>query len=288
MKSAFGKYNPWVNLIYIIGNIILASILQHPILLCAGIIGLLGVHYITDQGKQLKSYLKFYMMMCLINTLLNPLLSHRGQTILFYLNGQCITLEATIYGFIMGLSLFVVLSSFSLYQVLMTSDKLMYLFSSMLPRMTLVVMLSLRIVPLLKQRIAEIREVQFTQGILTKKKDIRLRSKTAMESLNTLVGWSLEELMQTAKSIRSRGYSAEKKRTFYFRYHIERRDLICVGIQILLIISILYLWYKGSYAIYPRVTLAMTSKNTIILLMVYLIYIGLPLWIEGGEIYKWH
>lgn len=287
MKSTFEKYNPWTYFVYIIGNMILSMVLIHPLLLIEGIILLMAVHAMSDRGKTLFPYLKGYLIISLIMMVLNPLLSHRGATILFYLNDQCITLEATLYGLAMGLSIFLVLMTFSLYQYGISSDKLMYLFCKIVPMITLVLMLTLRMVPLLRRRVEEIGKVQLAQGSGLSQGKIWDRSKTAMENLNTLVTWSLEEMMQTAKSIRSRGYGIKRKRSFYFRYRIEKRDVICMFLQILLIGSIIFLWQGGGYTIYPRLQMNVFSIRTLMIAVIYGIYISIPLLVEGWETYRW-
>ncbi len=287
MRSAFEKYNPWTYLVYLIGSIILAMTLWHPLFLTIGIILTISLHLVVDRGKMLSSFLGFYIGISLVTALLNPLLSHRGATILFYLNDQCITLEAFLYGIIMGLSLFLILCIFSLYQCVISSDKLMYLFCRRLPRLTLVLMLSLRMVPLLKNRIEMIREVQLSQGICLEKGKLRARSQTAMENLNTLVGWSLEEVMQSARSIRSRGYGVKKKRSFYFKYHIEKRDIIIMSVEIILVMSIIALWKQGGYTFFPRTNLEIDGVYTKLILVGYVAYMSIPLLIEGWECCKW-
>ena len=287
VKSTFEKYNPWTYFLYIIGSMILSMILIHPLLLIEGIVLLSAVHMISDRGKTLFPYLKGYLVVSMIMMILNPLLNHRGATILFYLNDQCITLEATLYGLVMGLSIFLVLMTFSLYQYGISSDKLMYLFCKIVPTITLVLMLTLRMIPLLRRRVEEIGKIQLVQGGGVSQGKIWDRSKNAMENLNILVTWSLEEMMQTAKSIRSRGYGIKKKRSFYFRYRLETRDIICMLLQILLIGSIIFLWQGGGYTIYPRLELKLFSLRTLAIAAVYGVYISIPLLVEGWETYRW-
>lgn len=287
VKSAFERYNPWTYFMYIAGNMTLAMILGHPLILVVGIVLLIAVHIISDRARTLYPFLKGYLFISLLTMVLNPLLNHRGATILFYLNDQCITLEATLYGVVMGCSIFLVLVTFSLYQYGISSDKLMYLFCKVVPTITMVLMLTLRMVPLLRERIEEISKIQKTQGVHLEQGKIKDRSKSAMENLNILVTWSLEEMMQTACSIRSRGYGLKKQRSFYFRYRIETRDTICMVIQAILLGSIIILWKGGMYTIYPRLQLHLFSARTMSILIIYSMYVSIPLWIEGWETYKW-
>ena len=66
---------------------------------------------------------------CLLAAAANPLFSHAGATMLFYLkDGNPVTLESIVYGLASGLMLAGVISWFSVFHEVMTSDKFMFLF----------------------------------------------------------------------------------------------------------------------------------------------------------------
>ena len=78
--------------------------------------------YLNGARKYFSS-LKFALVMFAVIAVLNPLFNHRGLTVLFYLAGEPVTLEAFAYGLCAGLMLLNVFIWFSCYACLLyTSD----------------------------------------------------------------------------------------------------------------------------------------------------------------------
>ena len=67
---------------------------------------------------------------------------------LFYLkDGNPVTLESILYGVGSGIMLACVVSWFSVFHAVMTSDKFMYLFGKVIPAFSLLLSMCLRFVP---------------------------------------------------------------------------------------------------------------------------------------------
>ncbi|MCD8511312.1 MAG: energy-coupling factor transporter transmembrane protein EcfT [Bacillus sp. (in: Bacteria)] len=97
--------------------------------------------------------------------IINPLFNDRGRHVLFELLGQRVTLEASLYGATMALAIMAIISLFVSYNEVMTPNKLLFLFSKILPRFAVVLMLTLRFIPLMKRRLDEISAVQQSKGL---------------------------------------------------------------------------------------------------------------------------
>ena len=98
------------------------------------------IYYIYLKGKKaFKTALWLMIPVFLISALVNPLFNHEGVTLLFYFRtGNPLTLESIVYGLASGVMLVSVLNWFSCYQVIMTSDKFIYLFGKLIPAMSLI------------------------------------------------------------------------------------------------------------------------------------------------------
>ena len=83
-------------------------------------------------------------ILCLV---INPLLNHRGVTLLFYLGEWRITREAVLYGMHMATVLVASLLLFSCFSHHMTAEKIMTLFGKRLPSFALLFSMTLRFVP---------------------------------------------------------------------------------------------------------------------------------------------
>ena len=156
-KDNFGTYHPIINFVYFVFVIGCSMFLRHPVFL--GISCVSGfIYYIYLKGKKaFKTALWLMIPVFLISALVNPLFNHEGVTLLFYFRtGNPLTLESIVYGLASGVMLVSVLNWFSCYQVIMTSDKFIYLFGKLIPAMSLILSMVLRFVPKFKNQIEKV------------------------------------------------------------------------------------------------------------------------------------
>lgn len=283
------RLHPVPCFLYFAGILVLAMTIYQPVFLASAVLLLFAVHYSIDRGRALKRYLGMFLFLILFMIVLNPLISHRGATILFYLFDNPVTMESVVYGVTNALSLFLVMSAFVLLNLLLDNDRLMFLFSRFAPKTTFAVLLCLRYVPLLRRRIGQLSGVQKYQFELPKGARLSDRIRNKMDILNTLVSWSLEDSIGTAQSMRARGYGVQKKRSFYFNYTFTLRDF---GISLLLCVLIFGLaaaWHAGlfSYQIYPRLAPLSFDVNTVIAYACYLLFMAFPILVKAGEAIRW-
>ena len=73
-----------------------------------------------------------------LTTIINPLVNHKGETFLFYLNDNIVTLESVIYGVVLGMQVSCLILAFKLMSDNMTSDKIISVTSYIAPPLALV------------------------------------------------------------------------------------------------------------------------------------------------------
>jgi energy-coupling factor transport system permease protein len=202
----------------------------------------------------LKKSFKYYLFTAITIAIINPLVSHRGTTIIFYLFENPITLEACFYGLISSVCVVNIFLIFMSFNSVFSYHKLLYLFSKFAPSFTMIVTICLRFIPTLKDRLKDIILIQKCKGSDTNRGNIIERIKGGLKVFDSLIVISLEESMQTADSIKARGYGATK-RTSYLKYKLSNMDLIILIINLLLFIIILIGFYNGygKYDTYPTI-----------------------------------
>lgn len=289
MNLGFAFLNPIPCFIYYILLIILVMSIPHPLFLIFALVSQVILNILQDGGKKLYKSIKYYLFLGLIVAILNPFVSHKGKTVLFYFFNSPFTLEALVYGLIMMLSLLTVLISFVSFNMVITPDKFMYLFSSIFPKTAFLSMMSMRFVPLLKRRSKDISLIQQTNGVDVFSGKFIDRIKDGMLILNILLTWSLEEAFTTAKSMRARGYGVRKKRSSYFGYEMHWYDLFYVLFFLVSGCFILYFWHKKfqHFSIYPKIFIPAFDQDTFILLFLSLSFLGVPIILEGNEVIRW-
>lgn len=288
MENGFRGYHPYVAFTYYVCVGVLLMIYNHPIFLATVLFLLVFVNVSHDKGTALKKWSVPLVLMGIIFTLLNPLLVSRGTHILFYLGNRQITLEATVFGFSMALTLLAIIILFISFNLILNGNKFLFVFAKVLPRSAFLIMLAIRFVPLLKGRFEEISTVQRMRGMTVMSGTIRERARNGMNMIQTLLTWSLEEAIQTADSMTARGYGSRDKSS-YSQYKMERRDWIWLSILIMLFgVSI---WGSllgyGQIIIYPQLGTLQFYLIDWILFFSLLIITSFPLIVEGIEHAQW-
>ena len=146
MKDAFSKCHPAVNFLFFAGAIGCSVVIQHPAYLLAGVLCGGSYCFILNGRKGVKMILGL-LPMFLILTAINPLFNTYGAHILFSVFGRPYTLEALLYGAAIA-SLFVqMMLWFGCYNAVMTSDKFTSLFGNLIPALSLLLVMVLRLIP---------------------------------------------------------------------------------------------------------------------------------------------
>ena len=224
MNDAFSSYHPLVNFSYFAFVFAFSMIFMHPV--CLGISLICAFIYsISLKGTRAAKFnFVFLLPMMLITAVINPAFNHEGVTILTYLHtGNPLTLESIAYGIAASAMLAAVVCWFSCYNEVMTSDKFVYLFGRIIPAMSLVLSMSLRFVPKFKARIKEVSQAQRCIGRDVSNGGVIERARHGITILSVMITWSLENAIETADSMKSRGYGLSG-RTAFSIYRMDGRD----------------------------------------------------------------
>lgn len=222
--GAFAGYHPLVNFLYFVLVLLGAMIFMHPLALTISLAGAFTYSVVLSGKKALKSNIKYCIPMMLITALVNPAFNHEGMTILTYLrNGNPLTLESVIYGIAAAAMIVTVIIWFSCYNAVMTSDKFVYLFGRIIPSLSLILSMVLRFVPRFKEQIRVISNAQKCVGRDVSNGGLLDRAKHGLKILSIMTTWALENAIETADSMKSRGYGLPG-RTAFSIFRFDKRD----------------------------------------------------------------
>lgn len=259
-NDSFSMCHPLLNFFYFAVALLFTMFNQHPVFL--------GISYagafvygglLNGWRKTLKQGLLLTLPGLLIIALLNPMFNHYGVTMLYYIesSGNWITLEALVYGLVLGAVMFIVIQWFSCYNTVMTSDKFIYLFGRIIPALSLVLSMALRFVPRFLRQLKVIRNGQKAMGRDVSEGTFLNRIKYGLQMLSILVTWALENAIETSDSMRSRGYGLHG-RTAFSIYRLTRRDC-CLGVLMTGLFAVFTVGCANgaAYAVYdPRIVMA--------------------------------
>lgn len=233
---AFSEHNPIAIFVHFMLTIIIAMFIQNPIILLLALFGSILYYAVTFRKISAKTLI-FWILLFLLISLINPIFSHKGETVLLFINGKAITLEALFYGINNGIMILAVMIWFLVFSEIMTSDKVMYIFGKFSPRLALLISMSLRYIPLYRQRASIINNAQKTMG-LYKESNIVDNVKGGMRVNSSLITWSLETSVDTADSFAARGGEL-KHRSSFSLFKFRKNDTVLIIISIVLFSAVI-------------------------------------------------
>ena len=289
MKDDFSTYHPVVNFIYFTLVLVFAMFLMHPVCLALSFIAAFTYSLRLNGRRVLRFNLKYMLPLMLLTALLNPLFNHQGMTVITYLGtGNPLTLESILYGLAAAAMLVTVIGWFSCYNAVMTSDKFIYLFGRIIPSLSLLFSMVLRFVPRFKAQLKTVSAAQRCIGRDTSTGTLRQRARHAIAIISIMTTWALENAIETADSMKARGYGLPG-RTAFSIYHFERRDkqvlllILCLGVYVL--IGAIYGSLGFSY--FPALRYAPITPYSISVFIAYPLLLTLPLIIDRKEDARW-
>ncbi len=288
-QDTFSAYHPLVNLSYFIISIGTTMFFMHPVMLCISLICAV-IYSIILNGVKMIQQLKFMLPLLLLISVMNPLFNHQGKTILCYLpSDNPLTLESIIYGIASGIMLAAILLWFVCFMIVFPSEKFIYLFGKILPSLSLVLSMTLRLVPKFRRQLHEICDAQRALGNDITKGNILCRTKTALSIFSVLITWSLEDSIDTADSMKNRGYGTKKRTSFYI-YKWKTSDTISlIYLLILGVIEIFCIFMDDvHWQYFPEISGDMMNVSSMVLYTVFLGICLIPIYLNAKEALKWH
>ena len=278
-----------VNFVYFTLVLMFSMFFMHPVYLTVSLLCAAAFSIRLSGKSALRPQLKFLLPTVLAVALINPAFSHAGVTILAYLpSGNPLTLESIVYGTAAAVMLAAVILWFSCFNVVMTTDKFVYLFGRVIPSMSLVLSMAFRFVPRFAAQFREVSEAQRCIGRDLSEGSAVERIKKAASIVSIMVTWSLENAAQTAESMKSRGYGLSG-RTAFSVYRLDGRDKALLVWLLLCGFYIACGWAAGGieFHYYPMITGAQLGAFQLSFMLAYLLLCLTPHILDAVEDIKW-
>ena len=283
----FDRLHPITSFVYFMLLLLVAMLTMNPVIIticylasvvfCGMLIGI----------RKLLSSLAYNIPIMLMIALTNPMFVHKGETILFFLNDNPVTKEAIVYGTFASMMIMSVFYLCRCYTEIMTSDKFIYLFGRVIPKLSLVLSMILAFIPKLKRKYKEIDEAQKALGIYATESYVdKIRSK--MRVLSILLTNSLETSVDTADSMRARGYGL-KGRTSYAIYRFTASDFTYLAFSIIFGVTTVVLIMLGAseFYYYPTISVIKGTPTVYILYSSLVLLAGSSIFMEVKENFLW-
>ena len=286
--DTFAGFHPVVNLLFFVAVIGFAMFFTHPVCLALSLLNAFTYSVYLNGKKAIRFNLIYMLPMLLFAALLNPLFNHQGSTILTYLpDGNPLTLESILYGISASVMLVTVISWFSCFNLIMTSDKFVYLFGRIIPALSLILSMALRFVPRFREQIKIISNAQKCVGRDVSDGNIFKKMKHGIKILSIMVTWALENAIESADSMKGRGYGLPG-RTAFSIFRFDKRD----GYALLYILVCSAVVISGSFTGVYRFRYFPTIKgewtgSALIIFGAYLSLVVFPIFVNVKEDLVW-
>ena len=288
-RDTFAGFHPAINLLYFVAVIGFAMFFTHPVCLALSLICAFSYSAYINGRKALRFTLVYMLPMLIVTALLNPMFNHAGGTILAYLpNGNPLTLESVLFGVAASTMLITVILWFTCFNEVMTSDKFVYLFGRVIPALSLVLAMALRFVPRFRAQIKVISNAQKCIGRDVSNGNILQKIKHGIKILSILVTWALENAIETADSMKGRGYGLPG-RTAFSIFRFDRRDglaalyiLACAAVVIVGAVTEVY-----RFRYFPTIRGHWAGFWTVLVFMAYFALGVFPLIVNMKEDIVW-
>lgn len=277
--------HPVAAAVYFLAASGVAMFCMDPVLLALSLLGALLCQGLHGEWRAWRMHLFSALLFCGM-ALVNPIVSHNGRTVLFVVNDTLITLESLLYGVASAAMVTSVLYWFRTFAAIMTSDKLLCLFGALSPKMSLILSMAMRYVPLFGQQVQKVRQSQKALGLYREDNLIdAFRGGTRVFSV--MVTWALENGVTTADSMVARGYGIGK-RSRYSPFLWTAGDGVLIGLSLLLAGAAAFAAHARNFTFYPGVTCAPLTAEILLGYASYGLLMLLPAILKGKEALKWH
>lgn len=274
----FDSYHPTINFIYFTVIIAMSVCFDHPVFLM--------LSYFMSWLYSTKLYGKKVALLNLLSIPFTGIFAwfysyynHFGvTTIAQNFTQNHITLEAVIYGIVIGIKISSVVMWMQCVFRILCTDKIIYLFGRISPRLSLFISITLRMVPRVIMRFRKINTAQCGIGRGINQGNLLRRILNSLRITGMTVTWTLENLVESSVSMQNRGYSL-KGRTAFSIYRFDNRDRSIVTIIFWMISIILpgHLLNQTSISYNPRIIMNTITPVSFLFYAAYLILGLMPL-----------
>ena len=219
----FERCHPAVNLIYFAAVVAAMITFQHPVFLAVSFLCAFAYSAKRNGWKAVAFNLCLLPLIAAF-ALYYSSYTHFGMTVLHQnFVGNNMTLESLLYGIVLGISVAGGCIWFSCVYSVFTTDKVVYLFGKVSPRLSLFLAILLRMVPRIKKEAKRINMAQQGIGRGINQGSFFARLHNGIRIFSMLITWTIDSLTIASESMRSRGSSLRGRNAFSI-YRFDNRD----------------------------------------------------------------
>lgn len=303
--SAWGLYHPLVPVAYLLAVLVFAMALRQPALVGMSLLAAIAYHFALAGPRSTLCMLAWQLPMLLIIAFANPLFSASGSTELLHIGPRVFYAESLLYGFTTGGMLVAVMVWFSCGNRILDSDQVLLLGARVMPLVSLMVSMTLKLVPQFVRRGHQVLDAQKACSAASvsavKARDAEEKTSRwerfldrdgsrsavggAARQASVLMGWGMEDSLETADAMRARAWGCGLKRSCYETRRFRAADAFLLAAVLLLAAASIAcaVQLMGAFRFYP----AVRGWGAWWLYVPYALLLLLPFLLELREWLRW-
>lgn len=277
----FERCHPAVNLIYFAAVIAGTVAFQHPVFLMISFLCACAYSIRRNRGKAIVFDLLLIPCAAIFAVYYSSY-HHFGITVLQRnFIGNNMTLESLVYGLVLGMALAGVCIWMSCVYSVFSTDKMVYLFGRVSPRLSLFLAIALRMIPRIKKEAGKINMAQQGIGRGVGQGNLWQRMINGIRILSMLITWTIESLMTASDAMCSRG-SSLRGRTAFSIYRFDNRDRgYVIGMFFCITLTVMAVLLKFTDMTYdPRILWKPVTPASCLFYFGYAVLCLMPLGLE--------
>lgn len=230
--TAFGTMHPVVPATFLACTLGLTMFAPHPVLVSLSLMGALAYGAAARGIRSVLLALRWQLPLIVLLACANPLFARQGSTLLFTVLGIPVFAESLLYGATMAVMFMASVLWFQAARDILPQDKVLSLFGNAAPVVSLMISMTMRLIPRLVRQghlIADVQDVALSCADADERGAAGTRGglmRRRMRQSSVLMGWAMEDSLETADAMRARGWGAAERRTTYVRYRFTSRDAL--------------------------------------------------------------
>lgn len=229
---------------------------DNPVILASVYIFIVSMIICSREKQKFKTGFYYFIPIAILIIVINMFFVSSGSITLFYLFHKRFTLEAIVYAIVFSFKFLAVIYLFFIFELMIDSDRAVSYFSAVMPKSTLMLMISFKLIPSMKDRFKNLREVYEVRGVIFNKRKSKEKTASYIPVLSILLEDSMEGSFAIGEAAYVRGFLSGN-RSVYERQKFYSRDYRIITLSIALIIFYGIAEFKNwvQFNIYDGVTI---------------------------------
>lgn len=277
----FESFHPIINFIYFVSVITCTCLFNHPVCLVLAYMAVF-LWSVKLNGKRALKFNLWLIPCIFLYTAWYASYNHFGVTNLWQNNvGNFITMESIVYGFVRGVTAATVIMEFSCVFAIVTADKVVYLLGRISPKLSLFFSILLRAVPRLKGWVRKADCARQGVGRGIGQGNLWQRFCHLIGLISITITWAMEYLIESAASMKSRGYSLKGRKAFAIYRFDDRDRCFIIGMVCCIMVSYMANMLGKMNIFYdPMIIMEPITGLSVLFYLIYAVLLLLPVTLQ--------